>query len=232
MRRGSVRQFTAFSLIELLVVIAVISILVAMLMPSLSRSKERARRAQCQSNLKQVGIALFLYADDYKQLLPDCSTNNPAYWGSWWPWDLHTNLVSELEARGAIQAVLYCPANSGMNNEQHWNFWKYDSLKHPIRILGYVFLLNGCKQVPEEMWHRSLIDMGGKPPSATELVLDVVGNQQGNYLELSGGLTDRSSHVTGPRPLGGNIAFGDGHIEWRKHSEMRPRIFADVVWEY
>jgi prepilin-type N-terminal cleavage/methylation domain-containing protein len=64
------RRRPGFTLIELLVVIAIIAILAAILFPVFAQAREKARQASCTSNLKQVGLAVFMYASDHDECLP------------------------------------------------------------------------------------------------------------------------------------------------------------------
>jgi prepilin-type N-terminal cleavage/methylation domain-containing protein/prepilin-type processing-associated H-X9-DG protein len=73
------RRARAFTLIELLVVIAIIAILAAILFPVFAQAREKARSAGCLNNLKQVGIALQMYVQDYDEHMP-----NACAWGKAW----------------------------------------------------------------------------------------------------------------------------------------------------
>src|SRR5947207_3313483 len=81
-KSGHERRQNAFTLIDLLVVIAIIVILAALLLPALSRAKEKAHRTACINNMRNLGLALAMYTHDNNDLLPWCQWYNN-YGPSW-----------------------------------------------------------------------------------------------------------------------------------------------------
>src|SRR4051794_7322245 len=77
------RKARAFTLVELLVVIGIIAVLIAILLPVLGRAREQANAAACLSNLRQVGLAFVMYANDNRGFLPASSRGGPFYPQDW-----------------------------------------------------------------------------------------------------------------------------------------------------
>jgi len=120
------RRFAGFTLIELLVVIAIIAILAAILFPVFARARESARRTSCASNLKQIGLAIMQYVQDYDDKFPrtylmlhpsNPAFNDPVGGGLWydgaWGAEGRTRIVFAVQMlypyHKSIQ-VLACPS--------------------------------------------------------------------------------------------------------------------------
>jgi len=101
------RRGEGFTLIELLVVIAIIAILAAMLLPALSRAREKARQRICLNNQKQLITALKMYVMDFDGYAPPGAQYPPAYSPPWW------YTVLDPYAGGKVSTkLLYCPSST------------------------------------------------------------------------------------------------------------------------
>ncbi len=108
------RKLQGFTLIELLVVIAIIAVLLAIIMPTMRKVKEVTRETLCKSNLKNVGLAVQMYLDDYDRKIPDTQSANHHLW---------------FEPDG----VTYLKPNSG---DAYWGVFYRDYIKGQTKIFG------------------------------------------------------------------------------------------------
>lgn len=91
------RRRLGFSLIELLVVIAIIAVLIALLMPAVQAAREAARRSQCQNNLKQLGLALTNYCENFGRFPPSAVVGYVGSMLFWQGWSIHGRLLPYLD---------------------------------------------------------------------------------------------------------------------------------------
>jgi prepilin-type N-terminal cleavage/methylation domain-containing protein/prepilin-type processing-associated H-X9-DG protein len=94
-------QRSGFTLIELLVVIAIIAILAAILFPVFARAREKARQTSCVSNVKQIGLAMLMYAGDYDETWPIAYYYDAGFTCEW-AWDFFTDYSTGATALGVL----------------------------------------------------------------------------------------------------------------------------------
>ena len=227
-KRNPCFQAAAFTLIELLVVIAIIAILMGILMPAIQAAKERGRRLKCMANVRQVGMATQVYAQDNRGNVPQHQKDGE------WLWDMPIGTADALVQCGAPRLVFYCPgiSISIKNRDPIGNWWNYPGNRR--RIIAYAWLgkrvggaeyLTALKPVNKKPFPTKVT---GKFASATELMADAIPsvgtglkgdtdefmNVPSNVLTLPGEY-HRAGHMVGKKPAGGNLLFLDGHSQWR-----------------
>jgi prepilin-type N-terminal cleavage/methylation domain-containing protein/prepilin-type processing-associated H-X9-DG protein len=191
-------QRRGFTLIELLVVIAIIAILAAILFPVFAKAREKARQTSCLSNIKQLGIAFVMYAQDYDEILPRYSDHACAPLVKQMWYDVTAPYVKNTQ-------VTRCPSLPGAARGIGVNY------NHVATCGTTSGCALGSMQVPAQT--MMLSDSGTPPtnPTAGDLV----------YCRRCWPAGPNATDTYNRIPLdrhneGVNVGFCDGHGKWMK----------------
>lgn len=214
------KKKVGFTLIELLVVIAIIAILAAILFPVFARAREKARQTQCASNMRQMGIGVQMYLQDYDETFPldsHTGTNAP------WVW------IRAIEPYVKTGLLYRCPTDPSVNFEKPLqgyvttrktsygtNFWMLprlmvDDMTTHCTGYNHLALIKAASNVVYIAELKENMSGGADHfhPAAWSFP-----NNCGTYVDLEQEMA-RQWHDEGA-----NYVYVDGHVKWSKFGQL------------
>ena len=222
------RPVRGFTLIELLVVISIIALLIALLLPALSQAKEASRRALCGSNLRQIGLAAHLYAQDNDGVFPFAgpAANYPFYTAV----DPPVIYGLDPQAKGIVYLLPYLGGAAVTESEAER---KYGSFFCPSGKLQYEtdwagHTIRSSSYIQYAGWSYLGLDVPGyyvnSPTTNTDpprwlmwMDLAFIRSFQDYY--------EPNHQGNGMEPLGVNCLFIDSHVAWNDVSSLTLETF-------
>jgi prepilin-type N-terminal cleavage/methylation domain-containing protein/prepilin-type processing-associated H-X9-DG protein len=197
--------FRAFTLVELLVVIGIIAVLIAILLPTLSKAREQSKRAVCLANLRTIGQAMITYANDHRDRLPN---SNPA--NNWGTNTAAVDYVLCVFANKYVRqpATFHCPSDEDPI-PQAITTADYDLPDSARTSYDYYSIWWAPEYGPR--WCRI---------KQAPLAWDIRG----------GWATPKTYQNHGTK--GGNVVYGDGHADWQEQQRWDQPNFPNPGGKY
>lgn len=219
---------TGFTLIELLVVIAIIAILAAILFPVFARARENARRASCQSNLKQIGLGVLQYAQDYDEKYP------LLWYGSGNP--------SVIQTASGTPGLVF-KVGDGSNGAE-FNYITYMDIIYPYVKSVQIFRCPSSTDAEQYPDYELSGAYGGayksyygktngdtalseiNSPSTSAMIWETGATTTGTSWETKYGFRGEAGSIPRWQSAhemhleGMNMAFGDGHVKWMSSASI------------